>query len=635
MYSPGPSKSIFGDVLVDTARVEYQELTSKFRPSPNDALRVAAYLVIIFFLWKYFTKFFSLSKEIIDSIAVSVIVNDLQLNDSYYSLSETLGILGPIFLLFFTLACNEYRSFFSNPRDWRGYSKTIIMVLGFFLLIYLSRTLDFRPKYQVWMVMAGLLTGGLILVFDEVNGMLECLMNTLRSPKDVRKIWFEAPLESSLTFLVISLYLIILLVPILLPAFGIYFIGIFDNVVSFLSLLLLAVFLYSAWDLSLERHNPNTQDQKLSSTVFLFTIPFILFLVLRVMYLVKTSEDWILSYDFMDDVGGFPVTNWPWQIDPSNDSRWTFYRAGVINSARVTLISIVLCTILGIFIGVSRLSNNRLAAGLATAYVEFFRNIPLAILLFFVSIQIREWAPAFSEEFFLFDLFYISKEGHWIPQPETANLILAITILIGTRILTRYLDKDGIDDSNEGVSRRIAIWALAFITSLAVLLSGDFSIPELIKPNLESPGSWYIVEDTGFKISSPFIYIVTALTLFTASVVAEIVRGSIQSLPIGQVEAAISLGLSPFQRLRLVILPQALRSMIPLLNSQYMNVWKNSSLAIIVGFTDIFLVILIMMNNVGKLVPLFMLLLITYQVGSLIISAIMNVYNAMVTRVRI
>lgn len=620
---------------MDTVSEKYQDLTSKFRLSRNDAPRVAAYLVIIFFLWQYFTKFFSLSKEIIDSIAFSVIVNDIQLNESYYSLSDTLWVLGPIFLLFFTLACNEYRSFFLNPREWRGYSKTIIMILGFLLLIGLSSTLDFRPKYQVWMILAGLLTGGLILVFDEVNGMLDSLVKTLRSPKDVRKIWFEAPFESSLTFLVISLYLIILLVPILLPAFGIYFIGIFENIVSFLSILLLAVFLYSAWDLSLERHNPNTQDQKLSSTVFLFAIPFILFLVLRVMYLVKTSEDWILSYDFMDDVGGFPVTNWPWQIDPSNDSRWTFYRAGVINSARVTLISIVLCTILGIFIGVSRLSNNKLAAGLATAYVEFFRNIPLAILLFFVSIQIREWAPAFSDEFFLFDLFYISKEGHWIPQPETANLILAISILIGTRILTRYLDKDGIDDSNEGVSRRIAIWALAFITSLAVLLSGDFSIPELIKPNLESPGSWYIVEDTGFKISSPFIYIVTALTLFTASVVAEIVRGSIQSLPSGQVEAAISLGLSPLQRLRLVILPQALRSMIPLLNSQYMNVWKNSSLAIIVGFSDIFLIILVMMNNVGKLVPLFMLLLITYQVGSLIISAIMNVYNAMVTRVRI
>ena len=618
-----------------TARAESQGIGSKINLRPNDAPRIAAYVALVFILWQYLTKFFSLSMEIIEEMAVSVMVNDLQLNDSYLSISDSLGIIGPIFLLLFVMACNEYRTLFSNPHDWRGYSKTIVMILGFLLLMGVSNGLEFRAKNQVWMIMGGLLTGGMILVLDEVNGMIDSLVATLRAPKDAKKIWFEAPVESSLTLLAISFYLAPLLVPVLLPAFSIYFTSILDNVVTFLSLLLLAVFLYSAWDLSLERHKPSIQDQKFSSTVFLFAIPFLLFVILRVMYLVKTNEDWSLSYEFMDDVGGFPVTNWPWQIDSSADSRWTFYRAGVINSARATLISIVLCTILGIFIGVSRLSNNRLAAGLATAYVEFFRNIPLAILLFFVSIQIREWAPAFSDEFFLFDMFYLSKEGHWIPQPATANLIIAVSILIGTRILTGYLDKDGVDDSEEGVIRRLAIWALASLVSLGVFLSGDFSIPELIKPDLESPASWYIVDGTGFKISSPFIYIVTALTLFTASIVAEIVRGSIQSLPRGQVEAAISLGLNPFQRLRLVILPQALRSMVPLLNSQYMNVWKNSSLAIIVGFSDIFLVILIMMNNVGKLVPLFMLLLFTYQAGSLLISAIMNAYNARVTRVRI
>jgi general L-amino acid transport system permease protein len=125
------------------------------------------------------------------------------------------------------------------------------------------------------------------------------------------------------------------------------------------------------------------------------------------------------------------------------------------------------------------------------------------------------------------------------------------------------------------------------------------------------------------------------LTLFTTAVVAEIVRGSIQSLPRGQVEAAISLSLNPFQRLRLVILPQALRSMVPLLNSQYMNVWKNSSLAIVVGYTDVFYNIVVMMNNVGKLIPLFVLLLVTYQVGSLSISVVMNWYNSKVTSVKI
>ncbi len=608
---------------------------SKIMPERKDAPMVLGYLVVIFFLWQYLTKFFSLSKEIIDEIAVSVMVNDIQLNQSYYSLSNSFVVIGPTFLLLFTLACNEYRTFFSNPRDWRGYSKTIIMILGFILLFSLSITFEFRAKSQVWMIMGGLLIAGIILVFDEVNGMIESLVSTCKNPKNTKKIWLEAPIESILTFFVISFYLVVLLVPVLLPAFSFYFTTIFENVVTLLSFLLLGVFLYSAWDLSLERHNPSVQDQKFSSTVFLFAIPFLLFVILRVMYLIKTNEDWRLSYEFMDEVGGFPITNWPWQIDPSNDSRWTFFRAGVINSARVTLISIVLCTILGIFIGVSRLSNNRLASGLATAYVEFFRNIPLAILLFFVSIQIREWAPAFSEVFFPFEMFYFSKEGYWIPQPTIVNLIIAVSILLGTRILTRYLDKDGVDDSEQGVIRRMAIWALACIVSLAVFLSGDFSLPELIQPDMDRPGAWYIVEGTGFKISSPFIYIVTGLTLFTASVVAEIVRGSIQSLPQGQVEAAISLGLNPFQRLRLVILPQALRSMVPLLNSQYMNVWKNSSLAIIVGFSDIFLVILVMMNNVGKLVPLFMLLLFTYQVGSLLISAIMNAYNARVTRVRI
>ena len=95
--------------------------------------------------------------------------------------------------------------------------------------------------------------------------------------------------------------------------------------------MILSVSLYSLWDLSRERHKPTTQDQIFSSTVLLISIPFILYLILRIMVLIKTDENWILSYDFMEEVGGFPVTNWPWQIDASNDNRWTFFRAGVIN----------------------------------------------------------------------------------------------------------------------------------------------------------------------------------------------------------------------------------------------------------------------------------------------------------------
>ena len=202
------------------------------------------------------------------------------------------------------------------------------------------------------------------------------------------------------------------------------------------------------------------------------------------------------------------------------------------------------------------------------------------------------------------------------------------------------MDDDGmntleIDDSDEGIRRKFTIWVAALAIASGLVLSQGLSKPEYIKPNLLAKGTWDIAEGTGFEITPAFAALIIGLTLFTASTVAEIVRGSIQSLPRGQVEAAISLSLSPFQRLRLAILLQALRSMVPLLNNQYMNVWKNSSLAVVVAYSDIFYVVVIMMNNVGKLIPLFLLLLVTYQAGSLMISAVMNWYNARVTSVKI
>ena len=181
---------------------------------------------------------------------------------------------------------------------------------------------------------------------------------------------------------------------------------------------------------------------------------------------------------------------------------------------------------------------------------------------------------------------------------------------------------------------RSGIWGAVIVIGTVFVL-GDITTPEILKLRLDSPGTWRVVDGTAFEITPMFTAMVLGLTLFTASVVAEIVRGSIQALPRGQVEAAVSLALTPYQRLRLVILPQALRSMVPLLNSQYMNVWKNSSLAIVVAYSDVFYVIFVMMNNVGRLIPLFLLLLVTYQVGSLLISGIMNAYNARVTRVKI
>ena len=271
---------------------------------------------------------------------------------------------------------------------------------------------------------------------------------------------------------------------------------------------------------------------------------------------------------------------------------------------------------------------------MATIYVEIFRNLPLAVLLFLVALQLGESLPLFADEANISELIYYSNQGIYIPNPETSMVLISILLIAGIWSWNKYRDYNAKKDPDYQYYDNPLIWPLVLIFCIFLIFS-NASQPEYIKPNIAIPGTWDIIEGSGFEITPEFLGMIIGLTLFTASVVAEIVRGSIQSLPRGQIEASISLGLSSYQRLRLVILPQALRSMIPLLNSQYMNVWKNSSLAIIVAYSDIFYVIFVMMNNLGKLIPLFLLLLVTYQAGSLLISGIMNYYNSKVTKVKI
>jgi His/Glu/Gln/Arg/opine family amino acid ABC transporter permease subunit len=428
----------------------------------------------------------------------------------------------------------------------------------------------------------------------------------------------------------------------------------------------------------------------------------------------------------MDKVNTFKINPWPIEVVANMDARWLFLKAAIINSVRVTLLSIVLCVILGTIVGVTRLSSNKLASTMATVYVEVFRNLPLAVLLFLIATQYGIQAPLFIEERFLFGgAVFFSNQGIWfvtvgsyqrlvmglvalallraglrhmdrieprfIVAPKTplehvrrpfsalgwrvealaADIFLIVAVVVfidylvpfvsthggGTEALlamalivyalsvTSRVDDDGInslqiDDSESGLRKRFTIWVAAFAVAAGIAVSKGLSWPLYLKDwdgdgTIDAPGSWDIAEGTGFEVTPFFLAMMLGLTLFTASTVAEIVRGSIQALPRGQVEAAISLALNPFQRLRLVIMPQALRSMVPLLNNQFMNVWKNSSLAVIVAYSDIFYVVLVMMNNVGKLIPLFLLLLITYQAGSLAISVVMNWYNSRVTSVKI
>ena len=726
--------------------------------SPTDFLRLIALLSSPYIFWLYSNKFLGMSADYITSMSRDITVLGVQRNLSYYPLDKLMLFYGGLILLCFLLIQNEFKDILRAIRSillpasnnngqfqWSKISTSIFGILSFIIcyIILIYSPLDFSAGTQVpFFFLGGALVAGILLLQDNVNDIPHFF-----SKESLRRLREGSPKEIS-SAISISAILIFAVITVNMPLFP--FVS--NDIPAFLSAMTLLVAISWTFLLSREGSRPAVQSKRSAALAFFVIFPFVSYLFLRLIFLMNDGTNptmlnrWEVRFDFMEKVNTFKINPWPMEAEPNQDSRWVFLKAGIINSARVTLVSIFLCTVLGIIVGVTRLSTNRLASTAATVYVEVFRNLPLAVLLFLISSQMGAQLPYFIDEYSIIELSendtgseavaYISNEGTWVlnfgsyayasiglalilltrawlrfndrVQPraiteptgighirrpfsrlgwrnealvadlflvfslflcafllgpfistekggdaQTLNqlassfvpALIGISIVIFAFFVNTNIDDDGmnnieIDDSADGIRKRFTIWTGAVAVALGIALVGGISWPEYTQDwnydgVIDSPGSWDIVEGTGFEMTPAFLAMMIGLTLFTTSVVAEIVRGSIQSLPRGQVEAAISLSLNPYQRLRLVILPQALRSMVPLLNNQYMNVWKNSSLAVVVAYTDIFYVILVMMNNVGKLVPLFLLLLITYQAGSLTISAIMNWYNSRVTSVKI
>ena len=692
--------------------------------SYRDYLRAyIAPLLGIYLFWLYSNKFLGMSAEYLSAMARDITIAGTQMNPSYYAMERLALIVGGVILLCFLLVQNEIGTLLRGlrRRDLNVLSECkssffaiICFALSYFLL---TSVLELSPGAQIpFFFFGGAIVAGVILLQDNLDEIL--------SWSNIRSFHPRESLGA-----LISVGSIVLFAGLTLNISMIPFIS--QDIPQFLSLVILFTCAFWYLMISQEGMKPAVQAKRTAALAYLILLPFILFLLLRVLYLQHDPDPvmqnrWQVSFPFMDKVNTFKINPWPMDVVANFDTRWMFLKAAVINSARVTLLSIVLCVILGTIVGVTRLSSNKLASTMATVYVEIFRNLPLAVLLFLIATQYGIQAPLFIEEKFLFGgAVFFSNQGIWfvtvasyqrllmglvalallrvalrhmdrieprfIVTPSTplehlrrpfsalgwrtealvADILLIVAavvfidylvpfvstngggleaalgmaLIVYALSVTSKIDDDGInslqiDDSESGLRKRFTIWVAAFAVASGIALSKGLSWPEYVKDwngdgVIDAPGSWDIAEGSGFEITPFFLAMMLGLTLFTASTVAEIVRGSIQALPRGQVEAAISLALNPFQRLRLVILPQALRSMVPLLNNQFMNVWKNSSLAVIVAYSDIFYVILVMMNNVGKLIPLFMLLLITYQAGSLAISVVMNWYNSRVTSVKI
>ena len=308
------------------------------------------------------------------------------------------------------------------------------------------------------------------------------------------------------------------------------------------------------------------------------------------------------------------------------------YLVGVLNTILVAVIGIFFATILGIVIGISRLSPNYLISRVAEWYIEIFRNIPLLLQLFFWYFAALRALPLPKEAFnFLhLDIAYLSVKGFYIPKFVWTNGLVLINVLIITLIVVYFIFSYA-KKQQEQTGKRIpafliSLGVITLLLLLAFLIGGvslSFEYPVLTQ--LSKTIFNYI---GGVSIIPELMALALALSLYTATFIAECVRAGIMGVTKGQKEAAASIGLTPAQTLRLVIMPQALRIIIPPTTNQYLNLTKNSSLAAAIAYPDIVLVFAgTAMMQTGRAIEIVSITMLTYLSLSITISIFMNWYN--------
>ena len=306
--------------------------------------------------------------------------------------------------------------------------------------------------------------------------------------------------------------------------------------------------------------------------------------------------------------------------------------AGVVNTLAVALIAIVLATVIGFALGIARLSHNWLLSSLAGVYVEVVRNIPVLFFVLFWYFAVIASLPGPREAIGIFAVAFLSNRGLTVPLPQAggafAAAALASAVAVAAQIAIarwarRRRDRSGRDFPvwSTGAALVAGVPLLAFA---AAVVSTPWDIPVLRGFNYRG----------GFVLIPEFVALVAALATYGAAFIAEIVRGGILAVPKGQVEAATALGLRRGQVLRLVVIPQALRVMVPPLTSQYLNVLKNSSLGAAIGFPELMNVFVgSALNITGQAVEIIAITLAIYLSIGLAVSALMNWYNARVALV--
>ncbi|MCW5746557.1 MAG: amino acid ABC transporter permease [Alphaproteobacteria bacterium] len=331
------------------------------------------------------------------------------------------------------------------------------------------------------------------------------------------------------------------------------------------------------------------------------------------------------GFDYLSREAGFEIGDTLIPYSPAS----TYARAllvGVLNTLRVAVLGILLATILGTLIGVGRLSPNWLLSRLCEWYVELFRNVPLLLWLFLIYKVISDAFPGPRQAIsLLWSSVFLSNRGLYFPVPVAHDVHrwMGVGLLVGIAAawgIHRWAKARQAATGQPFPSIIAGAAAIVGVPILVWLLGGaplDFSVPALKGFNFEG----------GTVIQPEFTALLVGLVVYTSAFVAEIVRSGILALHKGQSEAAYSLGLTRGQAMRLVLLPQALRVIVPPMTSQYLNITKNSSLAIAIGYPDLVASVNVTINQTGQAVENVLIIMAAYLSVSLSISLFMNWYN--------
>ena len=336
------------------------------------------------------------------------------------------------------------------------------------------------------------------------------------------------------------------------------------------------------------------------------------------------------GFGFLANTAGFDVSQ---NLIPysGSDSYTRVFFVGLLNTLLVAVLGIFFATVIGFIVALGRLSPNWLLSRIAGGYVELIRNLPLLFQILFWYLAVLAALPNPRQSIELFGSFFLSNRGLVIPrpiaEPGLAAFAIAVLIAIVAALMLRFYARRQLFENG----RLIVIWpyvlglliGLPVLTSLVFGLPFKFEIPVLKGFNFSG----------GSRVIPEFVALLLALSLYTASFIAEIVRGGILSVHSGQMEAGASLGLSRGTTLRLIVVPQALRVILPPLTNQYLNLTKNSSLAVAIGYPDLVSVFAgTTLSQTGQAIEIIAITMGVYLLISLVTSALMNFYGWRLSR---